>query len=59
PEKAGDDLEALAPVVRGRTAINGHATAYLCTGHTCRAPEHDPVELARVLGEYKMTNDAA
>jgi hypothetical protein len=59
PGKAGDDLEALAPVVRGRTAINGHATAYLCTGHTCRAPEHDPVELARVLGEYKMTNDAA
>jgi uncharacterized protein YyaL (SSP411 family) len=49
PGKAGDEFEALAPVVHGRTPINGHAAAYLCTGHTCRAPVHDPGELARML----------
>ncbi len=42
PGKAGDDLESLAPVVRGRSPINGHAAAYLCTSHSCRAPVHDP-----------------
>jgi hypothetical protein len=57
PGKAGDDLEALAPAVHGRTAINGHAAAYLCTGHTCRAPVHDPGELARMLGERKTANN--
>ncbi len=49
PGKAGDDLESLAPGVRGRAAINGHAAAYLCTSHSCRAPVHDPGELARML----------
>jgi uncharacterized protein len=49
PGKAGDDLESLAPGVRGRAAINSPAAAYLCTGHTCRAPVHDPGELARML----------
>ena len=53
PGKAGDDLEALAPVVTGRTAINDHAAAYLCTGRTCQPPVHDPGELARLLGERK------
>jgi uncharacterized protein YyaL (SSP411 family) len=57
PGKAGDDLEALAPAVHGRTAINGHAAAYLCTGHTCQAPVHDSGELARMLGERKTANN--
>jgi uncharacterized protein YyaL (SSP411 family) len=57
PGKTGNDLEALAPGVRGRTAINGHAAAYLCTGYTCRAPVHDPGELAHMLGERKTTNN--
>jgi hypothetical protein len=56
PGKAGDDLEALVPGVRGRTAIHGHAAAYLCTGHTCRAPVHDPGELARMLKGTKTGN---
>jgi uncharacterized protein YyaL (SSP411 family) len=51
--KAGDDLETIVPIVHGRTAINGHAAAFPCTGHTCRAPVHDPVELARMLGDQK------
>ena len=57
PGKAGDDLETIAPIVRGRAAINGHAAAYLCTSHTCRAPVHDPAELARMLIEQKPAND--
>ncbi|MGD0533991.1 MAG: thioredoxin domain-containing protein [Methanoregula sp.] len=59
PGKAGDDLEALAPVVHGCTVINGHAAAYLCTGHTCRAPIHNPGELARMLGERKTAKDVS
>jgi uncharacterized protein YyaL (SSP411 family) len=58
PGKSGDDLDTLAPVVHGRTARDGHAAAYLCTGHTCRAPIHDPGELARMLGERKTAKDA-
>ncbi len=53
PGKSGDEFEILAPVIHGSAAINGHASAYLCTGHTCRAPVHDPGELAQMLDRTK------
>ena len=49
PGKAGDVIETIAPGVRGRTAVNGKAMAYLCTGHSCKIPVHDPGKLARIL----------
>jgi len=59
PGKTGDEFEILAPVVHGRTAINNHAAAYLCTGHTCRGPVHDPGELARMLDRRKTVKDVS
>ena len=37
------------PLLRNRKAIDGRATAYLCSGGTCREPTQDPGELARQL----------
>jgi uncharacterized protein YyaL (SSP411 family) len=48
---AGADAEAVKaiPILEGRVARDGRATAYVCEGTTCRAPVTDAVELARLL----------
>jgi hypothetical protein len=48
----GDDESRRAiPLLRGRTAAGGAATAYLCEGFTCRLPVTDPGALAEQLDE--------
>ncbi len=42
-------------LLRGKTALNGKVTAYLCEGKskTCRAPTHRPQELEQELDTMK------
>jgi uncharacterized protein YyaL (SSP411 family) len=39
----------VVPLLQGRTAINGSATAYVCHSGVCRAPVTSPEELAAQL----------
>ncbi|MEX2588219.1 MAG: thioredoxin domain-containing protein [Actinomycetota bacterium] len=39
-----------SPLLEGKTAIDGKATAYVCENFSCRAPTSDPKELAEQLG---------
>jgi uncharacterized protein len=45
------DSESIAaePVLTGKGAIDGRATAYVCTHGTCSAPVHNPAELRELL----------
>jgi hypothetical protein len=43
PPEVGDEWLA------GREAIEGRATAYLCVGHACSLPIHEPAELVAEL----------
>jgi len=47
----GNAVEAFAPILHGRVAINGKATAYLCSKRSCHPPVCDPGELSRILKE--------
>jgi uncharacterized protein YyaL (SSP411 family) len=38
------------PLLEGRTARGGHATAYVCEQYVCQAPTSDPEELRAQLG---------
>jgi uncharacterized protein len=46
-----DDLQisCLAPFTRNLNAIGGNATAYICTGNTCRMPITDPNRMLELL----------
>jgi uncharacterized protein len=49
---APGEVDALAgriPLLEGRQAIGGRATAYVCRDRTCRLPVHTPQELEREL----------
>ena len=45
----GDEAAAHLPILRGRTALDGRTTAYLCEQFTCRQPTTRPEELAAQL----------
>jgi uncharacterized protein YyaL (SSP411 family) len=48
----GDDdlqISCLAPFTRNLNAIGGNATAYICTGNTCRMPITDPNRMLELL----------
>jgi uncharacterized protein len=49
----GGDPEADAvegqPLLEGRTAVGGEATAYVCRRYACEAPTTDPDEVTRLL----------
>jgi len=50
--REGDDLaahRALVPWLRGKRALDGRATAYVCEDHVCALPTSDPAELRRQL----------
>jgi uncharacterized protein YyaL (SSP411 family) len=44
-------LEATIPLVEGKRAINGKATAYVCLAQSCKKPTSSPDELAAQLRE--------
>jgi len=44
-----DALVALVPLVRGRRALGGRATAYVCRDRVCRLPTSDPAVFADQL----------
>jgi uncharacterized protein YyaL (SSP411 family) len=37
------------PLLLGRQAIDGRATAYVCRGFACQRPTTEPADLARQL----------
>jgi len=45
------ELEALVPLMTGKTSVDGKATAYLCRDRSCLEPVTDPEQLARLLAE--------
>ncbi len=46
---AADPVASAVPLLHGRAAIEGAATAYLCRDFACRQPTADPATLARQL----------
>ena len=46
-------LADLAPFIRNLFMIDGHATAYVCSGHTCSMPVTDPDAMLARIGELK------
>ena len=44
-----EENAALIPLLRGREAIEGRATAYVCENMACQLPVHTPEELAEQL----------
>jgi uncharacterized protein YyaL (SSP411 family) len=45
-----DDVATLIPLLEGRTAQGGRATAYVCERLACKQPVSDPAALAEQLG---------
>jgi uncharacterized protein YyaL (SSP411 family) len=45
-----DEVAELIPLLEGRTAQGGRATAYVCERLACKQPVSDPVGLAEQLG---------
>jgi len=47
------DIEAIAPFVQSHLAVNGQATAYVCTNFTCALPTNDPQKMLELLNIKK------
>ena len=51
PGGAQAELAELVPLVAGKSARDGRATAYVCIDRVCDLPTTEPEELARQLAE--------
>jgi uncharacterized protein YyaL (SSP411 family) len=49
PAGAAAGLEALIPLLEGKTMLDGHATAYVCRNYACRRPVTEPEALVGQL----------
>jgi len=47
------DIETIAPFVQSHFAVNGQATAYVCTNFTCALPTNDPRKMLELLNIKK------
>ena len=47
------EIVQLAPYTDAYTALEGRATAYVCSNYSCQLPTTDPGEMLRLLGEQK------
>jgi uncharacterized protein YyaL (SSP411 family) len=45
-----ENVARIIPLVRGKVAIGGRATAYVCEERTCMTPTGNPVELLQQVG---------
>lgn len=45
-----ENVARIIPLVRGKEAVGGRATAYVCEERTCMPPTCDPAELLRQVG---------
>jgi uncharacterized protein YyaL (SSP411 family) len=43
-------LNTIAPFTTNLNAIDGKATAYICTGHSCTIPTTEPKRMLELLG---------
>jgi uncharacterized protein YyaL (SSP411 family) len=50
PNKVVAGAGAPIPLLEGREALNGRATAYVCEHYVCQAPTSDPEQLRQLLG---------
>jgi len=54
--REGQEQEMVAriiPLVRGKVAVGGRATAYVCEERTCRTPTGNPAELLQQVGSVR------
>jgi len=51
PDEAEPAVSELAPFTRAQAALNGRATAYVCTNHACEKPTQDAARMLESLGE--------
>ncbi|MGD8485487.1 MAG: hypothetical protein PVH07_02500 [Chloroflexota bacterium] len=56
---AADPEASAVPLLHGRTAIDGAATAYLCRDFACRRPTTEPAELAGQLEAARSSQAGA
>jgi uncharacterized protein YyaL (SSP411 family) len=49
PDERAEKLVKLAPFVKDYTALNGKATAYICSNHVCKNPTTDIQKLQELL----------
>lgn len=47
---SADPAGSVIPLLADRIAVDGHPTAYVCRGFTCRLPITEPAALAAELG---------
>jgi uncharacterized protein YyaL (SSP411 family) len=45
-----EEAARIIPLVRGKAAAGGRATAYVCEERTCMTPTGNPAELMRQVG---------
>jgi uncharacterized protein YyaL (SSP411 family) len=50
PGQSENLLNNIAPFTRSLNEIDGKATAYICTGHSCAIPTTDPKRMLELLG---------
>jgi uncharacterized protein len=53
PEREVDQLKTIVPLVEGKTAPEGKATAYVCYAQTCKRPTSSPEAFAAQLREVE------
>jgi len=54
---AGSTIEQIAPFIKGRTSIDGKATAYVCENYACKTPINEIDEINKMLTAVSQGNE--